>query len=87
MDVVGGTEPSSASEQRRRAVLVRSREDLCSTMCELIVPAVHLGLGGDVVKLLQQGVVHGHLAVPAATLDSELYQVNDDASERFQVFI
>jgi hypothetical protein len=56
-------------------------------MCELIVPAVHLGLGGDVVKLLQQGVVHGHLAVPAATLDSELYQVNDDASERFQVFI
>ena len=47
----------------------------------------HLGLGGLLVKQLQQGVVHGHLAVPLATLDSELYQVNDDASERFQVFI
>ena len=41
----------------------------------------HLGIDGQLVKQLQQGVVHGHLAVPPATLDNELYHVNDDASE------
>ena len=56
-------------------------------MCELNVLSSTSDLVATLVKLLQQGVIHNHLAVPAATLDSELYQVNDDASERFQVFI
>jgi hypothetical protein len=33
----------------------------------------HLGLDGQLVTQLQQGVVHGHLAVPLATLDNEIY--------------
>ena len=52
-----------------------------------IVRRGHLGLDGQLVTQLQQGVEHVHLAVPRATLDSELYQVNEDASDGFQVFI
>jgi hypothetical protein len=44
----------------------------CSTMCELqIVRGGHFRLGGMLVKLLQQELVDGSLAVPLATLDNE----------------
>jgi hypothetical protein len=43
-------------------------------MCELQqFVCDHLGLDGQLVKQLQHGVVDGHLAVPLATLDYELY--------------
>jgi hypothetical protein len=56
-------------------------------MRTIIVRCGHLGLDGLLVTQLQQGVVHGRLAVPLATLDNELYHVNNDASDGFQVFI
>ena len=37
----------------------------------------HLGPGGTLVKPLQQEPVLGPLAVPVATLDSELQPIND----------
>ena len=37
-----------------------------------IVRCNHLGLDGQLVKQLQQGVVDDHLAVPPATLDYDL---------------
>ena len=52
-----------------------------------IVRCIHLVFDGLLVAQLQQGVVHSHLAVPLATLDNELYHLNKDASDVFQVFI
>ena len=46
----------------------------------------HLGLDGQLVKQLQQGVAHGHLAVPPATLDNEL-QPNNMPMMCFSMFI
>ena len=46
------------------------------TMCELCVLSHTSDLVSTLVKLLQQGVMHGHLALPAATLDSELIRLS-----------
>jgi hypothetical protein len=51
-----------------------------------IVRCSHLGLDGLLVKQLQQGVVHGHLAVPLATLDNELQPINDTNADDVSVF-
>jgi hypothetical protein len=59
----------------------------CSTMCELqMFVGGHLGPGGTLVKLLQQGPVLEPLAVPLATLDSKL-QPNNMPMMCFSMFI
>jgi hypothetical protein len=65
----------------------RSGPPLFNNVQTITVCRGHLGLDRLLVKQLQQGVVHGHLAVPLATLDNEFYHINEDASDGFQVFI
>ena len=57
------------------------------TVRTVFVRGGHLRPDGACVKQLQQGVVLGHLVVPLATLDSELYTNSNDEVWCFNMFI